>query len=83
MYKFNFDNNKINESFWKNITLALLDFEMDAKPSYAAIYSLELENAENIISKLPLIYADFIKELAESYVLGSTSDATIHLLQTY
>ena len=78
----NFNNNKINASFWENFTLALLDFETDAKPIYAAVYGLELENAEKIISKLPLIYADFIKELAENYVIGNDDAATIHLLQT-
>lgn len=78
----NFDSNKINTSFWETFTTALLDFESDAKPVFATIYSLELENAEKIISKLPVIYSDFIKELAENYVLGTTSEATDILLQS-
>lgn len=78
----NFDSNKINTSFWETFTTALLDFESDAKTVFATIYSLELENAEKIISKLPVIYSDFIKELAENYVLGTTSEATDILLQS-
>lgn len=78
----NFDSNKINTSFWETFTTALLDFESDAKPIFATIYSLELENAEKIISKLPAIYSAFIKELAENYVLGTTSEATDILLQS-
>jgi hypothetical protein len=67
---FNFDSTKINDSFLEKISLALIAFENDAKPLYTIIYSLELEDAEKIISKIPLIYSTFIKELAEQYVLG-------------
>ena len=74
-----FDANKIAAPFWKKLTLALCDFEKDAKPAYAIIYSLELENPEKIISKLDTVYDSFIKELAENYVLGSTSE-TIEIL---
>jgi len=78
----NYNNGKLNESFWENFTLALLDFETDAKPIYAAVYGLELENAEKVISKLPPIYTAFIEELAENYVIGNEDAATMHLLQT-
>ena len=67
---FNFDSTKINNSFLDTISLALIAFENDAKPIYTIIYSLELEDVEKIISKLPLIYSTIIKELAEQYVLG-------------
>ena len=67
---FNFDSTKINDSFLETISLALIAFENDAKSIYTIIYSLELEDVEKIISKLPLIYSTFIKELAEQYVLG-------------
>jgi hypothetical protein len=66
---FNFDSSKINDYFLETISLALIAFENDAKPLYTIIYSLELKDAEKIISKLPLIYSTFIKELAEQYVL--------------
>ena len=70
---------KIDSAFWKKMTLALRDFEKDTKPVYAIIYSLELENPEKIIGKLETIYQLFIKEIAENYVLGSTSE-TIEIL---
>ena len=77
-----FDSTKINTSFWETFSLALLDFESNAPPIYAAIYSLELENAEKIISKLPAIYSAFIKELAENYVLGNQSMLSTKLLES-
>lgn len=77
-----FSEEKVDSAFWKKFTFLLLDFEKDAKPLYASIYSLELADAEKVISKLPLIYSKFLKELAESYVLGKTSDATDYLLKT-
>jgi hypothetical protein len=67
---FNFENTKINDSFLDTISLALITFENDAKPLYTIIYSLELEDAEKIISKIPVMYSTYIKELAEQSVLG-------------
>ena len=67
---FNFESTKINDSFLDTISLALITFENDAKPLYTIIYSLELENAEKIISKIPVMYSTYIKELAEQSVLG-------------
>jgi len=75
-----FDANQTNISFWETFTSALLDFEKDAKPVYAAIYSLELEDAEKIISKLDTVYSAFIKELAENHVLGISSEAIDYLI---
>jgi len=77
-----FEAIKLVTSFWETITKALLDFETDAKPLYAAIYRLEIENPEVIISKLPTLYRTFITELAESYVLGEASYATSYLIET-
>ena len=59
-----FDANQMNIAFWETFTNAFLDFEKDAKPVYASIYSLELKDAEKIISKLDTVYISFIKELA-------------------
>ncbi len=73
---------KTNANFWTNITNDVLRFEQDAKPVYAAIYSLELDNPEKIISKLPRVFETFIKALSENYVLGETSEATDFLLQS-
>lgn len=77
-----FSKEKVDSAFWEKITIDLLHFEEDAKPLYILIYSLELDNPEKIIDKLPNIYSQFLKELAERYVLGQTSDATDYLLQT-
>jgi hypothetical protein len=60
----------------------LVRFEENAQPLYTAIYSLELGNPEQIIDKLPKIYAQFLKELAECYVLSQTSEATDYLVKT-
>jgi hypothetical protein len=65
-----FDAGKLNIAYWETFTENLLDFEKDAKPLYAAIYSLELSDPENIISKLEVIYHTLITELAENHVLG-------------
>lgn len=77
-----FDVQKTNVDFWEKFANNLLHFEEDAKPLYAIIYSLELDNSEKIIGKLPNIYPQFIKHLAESYVLEQTSEATDYLLKT-
>ena len=77
-----FSEEKIDSAFWEKFANDLVHFEEDAKPLYAGIYSLELDNPEKIIDKLPNIYAQFLKELAESYVLGKTSDASDYLLET-
>ncbi|OYX86714.1 MAG: hypothetical protein B7Y83_00380 [Flavobacteriales bacterium 32-34-25] len=78
----NFSKEKVDSVFWEKFTHDLLRFEENAKPLYVHIYSLELANAEKIIDKLPRIYSQFLKELAERYVLGQTSGATDYLLQT-
>ena len=75
-----FDANRTNIAFWETFTTAFLDFERDAKPVYAAIYSLELKDAEKIISKLDTVYISFIKELAENHVLGISSEAIAYLI---
>lgn len=79
---FKFEIQKTNAAFWTNITNDLLHFEQDAKPVYVAIYNLELDNPEKIISKLTAFFETFIKALAENYVLGETSEATDYLLQS-
>lgn len=71
-----FSEKKVDAAFWEKFATDLLHFEEDAKPIYARIYSLELDNAEKIIDKLPSIYAQFLKELAESHVLEQSSEAT-------
>jgi hypothetical protein len=77
-----FSEEKVDSDFWEKFTHDLLRFEEDAKPLYAHIYSLELAEAEKVIDTLPSVYSKFLKELAENYVLGQTSDATNYLLET-
>ena len=77
-----FSEKKVDFAFWEKFATDLVHFEEDAKPLYTGIYSLELDNPEKIIDKLPNIYAQFLKELAESYVLDKTSDVTNYLLET-
>lgn len=75
-----FEVSKITESFLESFVTALCDFENDAKPVYALLYRLELKDTEKIISKLDAIYTDFIKELAENYILGHSSEISNLLL---
>ena len=77
-----FSEENVTAAFWEKFTIDLLHFEEDAKPIYASIYSLELDKPEKTIDKLPTIYSQFLKELAESYVLDQTSEATDYLLRT-
>lgn len=75
-----FDANQTSIAFWGTFTTALLDFEKDSKPVYAAIYSLGLKDVEKIISKLDTVYISLVKELAENHVLGIASDAIDYLI---
>ena len=75
----NFQQVTLNNDFWNVFTSDVLDYERDAKPLYKAIYELQLNDPEKVISKLTLINANFIKELAELYVLGG-SDEAINIL---
>jgi hypothetical protein len=77
-----FDITKTNGAFWEQMTVAFLDFEKDVKPTQALLYSLELDTIEKILDQLPNIYLNFIKELAERFVLGITDQATSYLKET-
>ena len=77
-----FSEKKVDSAFWEKFATDLVHFEEDAKPLYARIYSLELDNPEKIINKLPNIHSQFLKVLAENYGLGQTSYATNYLLET-
>jgi hypothetical protein len=77
-----FDNDKITASFLETFAIALITFENDQKTLNALIYSLELEDAEKIISKVPILLNTLIKELAEQYVLGNENMLTDKLKET-
>jgi hypothetical protein len=77
-----FDNDKITASFLETFAIALITLENDQKTLNALIYSLELEDAERIISKVPILLNTLIKELAEQYVLGNENMLTDKLKET-
>ncbi|MFA5299255.1 MAG: hypothetical protein WC389_13785 [Lutibacter sp.] len=76
-----FDSKKLNDAFWEKVAYDFLNYETDPKPLYAAIYCLGLEDTEKVITKLPGYYTSILKELAEAYVLGETSETTKYLLK--
>ena len=78
-----FDLQKLTDVFWEKITRAFLNYETDPKPLYATIYSLELQDPEKVISKLSGHHSSFLKELAESYVLGIVSEASDSLIKKH
>ena len=78
-----FRSNSVPVDFWEKFAKALPDYELDSKPLYALIYSLELDDPENVISKIPAISNSFIKELAEDYVLNGNSEIALHLIQNH
>ena len=71
----NFNQLNLNDDFWKAFTSGILLYENDAKPVFKAVYELQLNDSEKVIAKLTLIHTNFIKELAELYVLGGSDDA--------
>ena len=71
----NFQQVTLNNDFWKAFTSGILLYENDPKPLYKAIYELQLNEPEKVIAKLTLIHTNFIKELAELYVLGGSNEA--------
>lgn len=71
----------INDFFWETFLQTFLNFENDAKFSYELIYGMRLNDEENIFNKLPVIYSNLIKELAELYILEIKDDAINFLIQ--
>ncbi|AVR44752.1 hypothetical protein C7S20_05435 [Christiangramia fulva] len=69
----NFKEVKPSDSFWAKFTLDFLNYEKDPKPVFAAVYSLELEDPEKIIEKLPTVYESWLEVLAELQVKGKSS----------
>ena len=66
-----YNTEKTNLDFWNRFANAFLEFDNDPKPTYELIYSLDLSNSEIILDKLPTVFSDFIRELAENYVLSN------------
>lgn len=74
--------NSLPDSFWNQLATDFIHYETNASPIYASLYKLELQNPEDVFEKLPQAYSDFIKELAEEYVLGNENELTIKLLES-
>lgn len=77
-----FEVSKLSDSFLESFVTALCDFEKDAKPVHELLWQLELVDTTKIMAKLETIYIAFIKEMAEHFVLGHTSEISILLLET-
>lgn len=77
-----FEVSKLSDSFLESFVTALCDFEKDAKPVHELLWQLELVDTAKINAKLETIYIAFIKEMAEHFVLGHTSEISILLLET-
>lgn len=71
-----FEESKCDSFFWNKLTDEFINFEHDKKPFYASIYSLNLENVEQVLNKLESLLNPFLDQLAESYVQGNSSDIT-------
>jgi hypothetical protein len=77
-----FEVSKITESFLESFAKSFCDFEKDTESVYQILYLLELNDTEKINSKLAIIYTAFIKELAENYVLGNSSEVIDYLVDS-
>lgn len=71
----------ISDSFWEQFASDFLNFEIDATPTYNALYNLELCDPESVFKQLPEAYINFIKEIAENYVLGINNSLVQKLLE--
>jgi hypothetical protein len=77
-----FEVSKITDSFLESLAKSFCDFEKDTESVYKILYRLELNDTEKINSKSAIIYTAFIKELAENYVLGNSSEVIDYLVDS-
>ena len=77
-----FETESLNESFWFEFTVALLNFESDPKSLYVLLLNLHLNSdiKDKIISKIPKTYSLLISELAEEKLKGNKSEAVSILI---
>ena len=77
-----FETESLNESFWFEFTVALLNFESDPKSLYVLVLNLHLNSdiKDKIISKIPKMYSLLISELAEEKLKGNKSEAVSILI---
>jgi hypothetical protein len=68
------------DTYWKQFASDFINYEIDAGPIYSVLYKLELQNPEDIFKQLPEVYSDFIKELAEEFVMGNEDELTDKLI---
>jgi hypothetical protein len=68
--------------FWEQFAIDFVSFETDASSIYSTLYKLELNNPETIFNQLPKVYSNFIKEVAEEYVLRNENEFTDLLMES-
>lgn len=66
----NFNNLILENTFWEKFSTYFSSIEVDAKPTYDILYALQLSENEKVLDKLPQLFHQFLKEMAELYVLG-------------
>jgi hypothetical protein len=76
------DVNALPDDFWNRFANDFVHYPNDASPIYASLYKLELQDPEAVFKNLSKVYAAFIKELAEEYVMGYKSELIVQLLET-
>ncbi len=77
-----FDVSSAPDVFWEQFAIDFVTYETDASTIYSTLYKLELNNPEYIFNQLPGVFSNFIKEIAEEYVLGNESEITDKLIES-
>lgn len=77
-----FNSSQTAHLSWNQFALDLLQYENDSQSVCDSILRLDMDNPALIIKELPKIYIQFIKELAENYVLGQKSETIDYLLKS-
>lgn len=66
---------------WDSISNGFLSYQTNPQILIGIIKNLKLKKSEEIISKLPDLFEEFMEVLAENYVLGNSSDAADKLVK--
>lgn len=70
------------DAYWEQFSADFIHYDINAKPIFASLYQLELQNPEDVFEKLPIVYSYFIKALAEEYVLENEIEMSAKLLES-
>jgi hypothetical protein len=77
----NFNNLILENTFWEKFSTYFSSFETDAKPTYDILYALQLSENEKVLDKLPQLYHQFLKEMAELYALGELEKVDKNMIE--